>query len=120
MLGLLAAILLVIAGATSVATAAECDPAPPDCRMMSQDAQHAHQPGSQPAKGDPDTGTTPPCDQVLACQAGPAVQPALQAASPAPGLAWEAAEHDWLEQPPTRSRPPDETLRPPIQVILFV
>jgi hypothetical protein len=109
---LLAAIMLVIAGVPSVASAQACDPCPPDCPMMKQLAaeQASHQKG--PAKGGK---ADSPCQQMVACQ--------TVTASVAPSdlmtfvaLTSASVTHEAIDPLRAPSRPPDRSLRPPIHI----
>ena len=113
LLALLAAIMLVVGGAPARASAGSCNPCPPDCAMMAQMAKasadhHAKNPGK--------TGKSEnPCKASLACQGAFAV-PLLPQAAAETALAVEAADHDLIGALAAPSRPPDRTLRPPIQL----
>lgn len=109
--------MLVIAGAPSLAVAAECDPCPPDCPMMAVAADQGDRQDHPASDGPQDLGAA--CQQVIACQSAAALHAPL-ASGPAPSGLQAAAEHERLLQPPPRSQPPDETLRPPIWNLLFV
>lgn len=107
-----AAIMLVFAGAGASARAAPagCDPCPPDCPMMAQADGSAAAPAPQPANPSGD-----PCDPGLACPGAAATF--LPSEAPAVViLAHGAADHDRLDPLAAPSRPPDRTLRPPIQL----
>jgi hypothetical protein len=114
-LAFLATIMLVIAGGSSVATAASCDPCPPDCSMMapaqaSAAAMDDH--GKAPAQGQ--TPQKSACLQTGLCQAS-SVAPLMVTATVAVlYLPQGAARHDIVSDRATPSRPPDRDLRPPI------
>ena len=112
LLALLVAIILVIGGAPSVATAQACDPCPPDCPMMKQLA--AEQPVSHraPAKGGKADN---PCQQMVACQTITAsVAPSEQVSFIA--LSAASVSHEAFDPLQAPSRPPDRSLRPPIRL----
>ena len=109
LVALLAAIMLVFAGAPSRAATGGCDPCPPDCPMMkaSADAQQ-HQKA-------PKVGENPCTKAMAACAAAIAVPVAQQGEA----VTWLTASE--IRQRPAsearaRSRPPDRALRPPIQL----
>ena len=109
---LLAAIMLVIAGAPTRAAATSCDPCPPDCPMIKQMAA---------AAGDhhrvPDTGRKAdnPCKQGLACQVAATIAAPLQGSATV-SLTSAAADHRIGDPLAAASWPPDRTLRPPIRL----
>ncbi|HEY2358106.1 MAG TPA: hypothetical protein VGH86_11700 [Phenylobacterium sp.] len=110
LLGLLAAIILMIGGAPATAAANPCNPCPPDCAMMAQMAMAAadHQaPGKSKAEN--------PCKSTAVCQSAFAVPLLPQTAADVVLLA-ETTEHDLVGALAAPSRPPDPTLRPPIQL----
>jgi hypothetical protein len=112
-LGLLAAIILVIGGAPASASASPCNPCPPDCPMMAQMAKAANDHHAQtPGK----TGKAEnPCKSSAACQSAFAV-PLLPQTAVETVLLAETTEHDLVGALAAPSRPPDPTLRPPIQL----
>ena len=122
LLGLLAAIALVIGGAPVSASANPCVPCPANCPTMAQAAQTAQTaPGAKaasdhqvqaPAKGG-EAGS--PCKSSLACQSVVVAALVPQAAAEIAWLA-EAADHDRVGQLAAPSRSPDPGLRPPIQL----
>ena len=112
-LAILAAIMFVIGGAPSSAAARTCDPCPADCPMMKQMASAAAAHPGQPA--DHGRQSDNPCKQGVACQ--------INIAAPAPPEASEPVTLTALpvilrpaDPSPVRSRPPDRSLRPPIQL----
>jgi hypothetical protein len=113
LIAFLAAIMLMIGGASARAETGSCNPCPPGCPMMLQAAQPAAGHHAQPPRKQ---GTAEnPCKQALACQ--------VSFAAPAPSdgpmlvvIAGEAADHLGFAPLAARSRPPDRTLRPPIQL----
>lgn len=113
-LALLAAVMLVIAGAPAVAAADPCDPCPPDCPMMAELAAKAAAAQEQgaPADQQPDN----PCKQMTACPSPPAATPPLLSESVSAILTPASARHGWLTVLAVPSRPPDRTLRPPIAI----
>lgn len=120
LLGLFAAIILVIGGPPASASATACDPCPPNCRMMASMAQAAGDPHAQtPERSGQPPGKTGnvenPCKSNAACQSAFVAPLLLQASVETVWLA-EAAEHDRPGVIAAPSRPPDPTLRPPIQL----
>jgi hypothetical protein len=114
-LAFLATIMLVIAGGPSVATAASCDPCPPDCSMMapaqaSATAMDDH--GKAPAQGE--TPQKSSCLQTGLCQAASVAPPMATATVAVLNLAQGTARHDIVSDRTAPSRPPDRDLRPPI------
>lgn len=105
--------MLVIGGAPAVAAAQPCIPCPPDCAVMKDMAAAAadHQ-GQAPDKGGP---AADPCKQDLACQAAFATPVLAQPASTVV-LTADVAEHPQFDPLAAPSRPPDRSLRPPIQL----
>jgi hypothetical protein len=110
----LAAIMLVIVGAPARAAVSPCDPCPPDCPMMQQMAAatpdhhgQAHDKGGQAEN---------PCKQGLACQGSAAPVVAPSGALAAVVLTTEAVDHRLAVALAAPSRPPDRSLRPPIQL----
>jgi len=116
LLAFVATIMLVIAGGPTVARAAACDPCPPDCPMMTSAAANsatADDHGKAPAQGE--KPAKPPCVQAGICQASAA--PPMPLASLDIGyLPVAAARHAVVSDRAAPSRPPDETLRPPIHL----
>jgi hypothetical protein len=109
---MLAAIMLVVAGAPSVATAMPCDPCPPDCAMMKAAmAQADHHGKASQQQERPES----PCKASIACPVA-VVAPLLTVAAAPVWFAPQAAEQVALVQAAAPSRPPDRTLRPPIQL----
>ena len=113
LIAFLAAIMLMIGGASARAETEACNPCPADCPMMLQAAQaatghHAQAPQKQGTAGNS-------CKQALACQAS-FTAPAPSGGLVMVALATGAADHPGFAPLPTRSRPPDRTLRPPIQL----
>lgn len=112
-LALVAAIMLVIGGAPAVAAAQPCDPCPPDCPMMQQFADSVADHGAAPDKGGKADN---PCQQQgLACQASATMAAPVQTAVRII-LASEAIDHRLAKPLAATSRPPDRSLRPPIQL----
>jgi hypothetical protein len=113
LLGLIAAIILMVGGAPASASSNPCSPCPPDCPMMAQMAKAAADHHDQ-APGKSGKAESP-CKSTAACQSAFAVpllpQTAVQTVLPA-----EATEHDLVGALAAPSRPPDPTLRPPIQL----
>ena len=118
-LGLIAAFILLIGGTPASASATACSPCPPDCQMMASMANAAGDPHVQtPAR----SGQTPgksgnagtPC-KASVCQSVFVAPLPLPAAVETVCVA-QAAEHDRLGMIAAPSRPPDPTLRPPIQL----
>lgn len=109
LLALVAAMLLAIAGGPTLASAAVCDPCPPDCLMMLGDSAAASKAPDAPA----DREGQAPCQQTVLCQAAPVVAPPPVNVAIAPFVSTGvlASWADSLEPP---SRPPDRSLRPPI------
>lgn len=113
LLGLLAAIMLMIGGAPARASSNPCNPCPPDCPMMSQMAKavsdhHDQAPGRRGKAENP-------CKANAACQSAFAVPLIPQMAVETVLLA-EITDHDLFGSLAAPSRPPDPTLRPPIQL----
>jgi hypothetical protein len=112
-LGLLAAIILMIGGASASASANPCNPCPPDCPMMAQMAKamadHHDQAPGRSGKADN------PCKSAAVCLASFAV-PVLPQTTVETVLLAETTEHDLVRALAPPSRPPDPTLRPPIQL----
>ena len=113
LLGLLAAIILMVGGAPASASSNPCNPCPPDCPMMAQMAKAAADHHDQ-APGKSGKAETP-CKSTAVCQSAFAVPLLPQMAVEAVLLA-EATEHDLAGALVAPSRPPDPTLRPPIQL----
>jgi hypothetical protein len=113
LLGLLAAIILMIGGAPASASSNPCNPCPPDCPMMAQMAKAAadHH-GQAPGKGGK---AEAPCKSTAVCQSTFAV-PLLPETAAETVLLAEATAHDLVGALAAPSRPPDPTLRPPIQL----
>src|ERR1019366_1648239 len=110
LLGLLAAIILLIGGAPAAASTNPCNPCPPDCPMMAQMAKeaaahHAQEPGKA-GKAEA------PCKATAACQSAFAV-PVLPQTVVETVLLAETTEHNLVGALAAPSRPPDPTLRPP-------
>ncbi|MBI1196235.1 MAG: hypothetical protein GC203_00055 [Phenylobacterium sp.] len=115
LLAFVATIMLVIAGGPSVATAAACDPCPPDCPMMapaqtSATAMDDH--AKAPAKGEAPQKSS--CVQAGLCQATTVAPPLAAATVAVLHLPQGAARHDIVSDRTAPSRPPDRELRPPI------
>jgi hypothetical protein len=108
----LAAIMLVIAGAPSRAATTPCDPCPPDCAMMKQMAASSGEHDKAPAKGDKGDN---PCKHGLACQVSATMTAPAQCAATVT-LASAAVDHHLGDPLAAPSRPPDRSLRPPIQL----
>lgn len=116
LVALLAAIMLVIAGVPARAAASPCDPCPPDCPMMQQAAKSMtsmDHPGGAPSKGGK-SGS--PCDQGMACQSAAASVAPPSGAIVTASLTVRDTAHESLDVLAMRSRPPDRSLRPPIQL----
>jgi hypothetical protein len=113
LLGLLAAIILMVGGAPANASSNPCNPCPADCPMMAQMAKTAadHH-GLAPGKSG---RAESPCKTTALCQSAFAVPLLLQTAVETLLLA-ETTNHDQVSQLAAPSRPPDPTLRPPIQL----
>jgi hypothetical protein len=113
LLGLLVAIILMIGGAPASASSNPCNPCPPDCPMMAQMAKAAadHQDQMPGKNGQAEN----PCKSTAACQSAFSVPLLPQALVETPMLA-VTAEHDLVAALAAPSRPPDPTLRPPIQL----
>ena len=114
LLGLLAAIILMVGGAPANASSNPCNPCPPDCPMMAQMAQAADMADRHQAP-DKSGGSESPCKSTAVCQSTLVVPLLPQAAAETVILA-EVAEHDLASAVAALSRPPDPTLRPPIQL----
>lgn len=109
---LLAAIMLVIGGAPTVASASTCDPCPPDCPMMKQLAAEQAADHGAPAKGGKADN---PCQQMVACQTVTAsVAPSELVSFVA--LSAASVTHEAFDPLAAPSRPPDRSLRPPIRI----
>jgi hypothetical protein len=109
LLALLAAIMLVFAGAPSRAETSGCDPCPPDCPMMKASTD------AQPHQKAPKADESPCTKAVAAC----ATAIALPVASQREAITWLSASEirqDLLNEARAPSRPPDRALRPPIQL----
>ena len=113
LIGLLAAIILMIGGAPASASANPCNPCPPDCPMMAQMAQAAADHHDQ-APGKSGKAESP-CKSTAVCQSAFAV-PLLPQTTVETVLLAETTEHDLVGALAAPSRPPDPTLRPPIQL----
>lgn len=113
LLGLLAAIILMISGAPVSASTNPCNPCPPDCPMMAQIAKAAADHHGQ-APGNSGKAENP-CKSTAVCQSAFAV-PLLPQAAVDTVLLAETTEHDLVGALAAPSRPPDPTLRPPIQL----
>ncbi|WP_372783358.1 hypothetical protein [Phenylobacterium sp.] len=115
LLGLLAAIILMVGGAPASATSNPCNPCPPDCPMMAQMAQAGamadHQDQAPGKSGRAET----PCKSTAVCQTAFAV-PLLPQTAVETVLLAETTAHDLVGALAAPSRPPDPTLRPPIQL----
>jgi hypothetical protein len=109
---LLAALMLVMAGAPSRASAPTCDPCPPDCPMMAQmaKASAAADQAQHPEKGrKPDN----PCKQGMVC-AQVAMAPPLSLSGIEAARFDEAAALFASVADGGPSHPPDPGRRPPI------
>lgn len=108
-LALVAAIMLVIGSAPVVAAEQPCDPCPPDCPMMQVSLAGDHQKAPDGGKANPS------CKQDVLCQAGVTVsaEPSQMEFVP---ISAETVDHRLANALPARSRPPDRSLRPPIQL----
>jgi hypothetical protein len=113
LLGLLAAIILMVGGAPASASSNPCNPCPPDCPMMAQMAKAAADHHDQ-APGKSGKAETP-CKSTAVCQSAFAVPLLPQTAAETVLLA-ETTAHDLVGALAAPSRPPDPTLRPPIQL----
>ncbi len=113
LLGLLAAIILMIGGAPASASANPCNPCPADCPMMAQMAMAADH--HDQAAGKSGKAESPPCKSTAVCQSAFAV-PLLPHVAVETVLLAETTEHDLVGPLATPSRPPDPALRPPIQL----
>lgn len=112
MFALLAAIMFVIIGAPTIASAEACDPCPPDCAMMKQLAAGQAADHGAPAKGGKADN---PCQQMVACQAVTAtIAPSEQVSFIA--LSAASVTHEAFDPLRAPSRPPDRSLRPPIHI----
>jgi hypothetical protein len=113
LLGLLAAIILMIGGAPASASSNPCNPCPPDCPMMAQMAKAAadHHDRAPGKSGKTET----PCKSTAVCQSAFAA-PLLPQTAAAPVLLAETTAHDLVGALAAPSWPPDPTLRPPIQL----
>ena len=112
-LALLAAFMLVIGGAPAVASADPCDPCPPDCPMMKQQAASAAAHDKVPdANGKADD----PCRPSLACQAPVTIATPQTNAVAEVTLTSTLVDFRFGEPLAPPSRPPDRSLRPPIQL----
>jgi hypothetical protein len=113
LLGLLAAIILMIGGAPASASSNPCNPCPPDCPMMAQMAtattDHHDQAPGKSGKAER------PCKSTAACQSAFAV-PLLPQTAVETALLAETTAHNLVGALAAPSRPPDPTLRPPIQL----
>jgi hypothetical protein len=110
---LFAAIMLLIGGNPARAASNGCDPCPPDCLMMAQAAKAMSDQHGAPAHGGKADN---PCKPGLLCQATP-TPASLPAASDGPVFVAVAGDLlRPLRQLPASSRPPDRSLRPPIQL----
>lgn len=115
LLAFVATIMLMIAGGPSVATAAACDPCPPDCPMMapaSASATAMDDHGKAPAQGE--TPQKSPCVQTGFCQAASVAAPMVGETAAVLPLPRNALRHDLISDRVAPSRPPDRELRPPI------
>ncbi len=111
LLGLLAAIILMVGGAPANASSNPCNPCPPDCPMMAQAAATSdHQQATRKSGG-----SESPCKSTAICPSTFAL-PLLPQAAVETAILAEAAEHDLVAALAAPSRPPDPTLRPPIQL----
>ena len=117
LLAFVATIILVIAGGPSVATAAPCDPCPPDCPMMAPattSATAVHDHGKAPAQGDVPQKSS--CLQTGLCQAATVAPPVPVGTLAVLHLPRHAAKQDVVSDRAAPSRPPDQELRPPISL----
>jgi hypothetical protein len=112
-LGLIAAIILMVGGTPASASSNPCNPCPPDCPMMAQMAKAAadHHDQAPGKSGNAES----PCKSTAVCQSAFAVPLLPQTAVETVRLA-EATTHDLVGALAAPSRPPDPTLRPPIQL----
>jgi hypothetical protein len=111
-LALLAAIMIVIGGAPTVASANDCNPCPPDCPMMKQLAAEQAASHSAPAKGRKGDDH---CQQMVACQAVTASVASSEQVSFV-ALSAMSVTHEAFDPLRAPSRPPDRSLRPPIHI----
>jgi|GEM_PF-5383115 len=113
LLGLLAAIILMIGGTPASAASNACNPCPLDCPMMMQTAKPAADHHNQgPGKGGK---AETPCKSMAVCQSVFAAPPPAQTAAEM-SLHAEATEHDLVVALAAPSFSPDPALRPPIQL----
>ena len=109
---MLAAVMLVVAGAPSIAAAMACDPCPSDCAMMKAAMVQADHHGKAPQQQERPKS---PCKASIACPTA-VVAPLLTETVAPVWFAPQATEQLALIQAAAPSRPPDRTLRPPIQL----
>lgn len=110
-LAFLAAIMLVIGNAPAVAAAQPCEPCPPDCPMMKQlSASKAGDGQKMPHKDEN------PCKQGALCKAGLSARPAPSEAGAPLSFSFNDVVHLPAGPLLPDSRPPDRSLRPPIQL----
>lgn len=110
LLALVTAMLLAIAGGPSLASEAVCDPCPPDCPLMLRDSAAASKAPDTPA----DREGQAPCQQTVLCQAPLVVAPGPAGLAVAPFVSTPIPV-SWTNSGDPPSRPPDRSLRPPIQ-----
>jgi hypothetical protein len=111
-IALLAAIMLVIAGAPTRAAASPCEPCPPDCPMMQQMATGA---AGAHDKAPGDKAADDPCKQGVACQLSATMTAPVQSVASAT-LASATVDHRLGDPLAVPSHPRDRSLRPPIQL----
>jgi len=112
LLALLAAIMLVIAGAPSRAAATPCDPCPPDCATMQRMAVSGADQGKAPDGGGKADN---PCKQGIVCQVSATMTAPAQSVATIT-LTSATVDHQLGDPLAAPSRPPDRSLRPPIQL----
>jgi hypothetical protein len=115
LLGLLAAIVLMVGGTPAGASSNPCNPCPPDCPMMAQMAQSAEMADHHDRAPGQSGKAENPCKSTAVCQSAFAV-PLLAQAAVETILFAETTQHDLVGALAAPSRPPDPTLRPPIQL----
>jgi len=111
LLAFVAAMLLAFAGGPTLARTAACAPCPPDCPMMKGASPDAGRTSSPDPGGQKEKA---PCERSVLCPAAVVVAPAPMEPVEVPQSAMLLAVR-WTDSPPTPSRPPDRSLRPPIR-----
>lgn len=116
LLAIMAILAFPFAATAAPSSGAVCDPCPLDCPMMAK-ASNATGPTARPSAPAHDDRSGLPCKPDAACLATVSAI-GLPGSAPAtmPVITAEPFRFARVEQLPAASRPPDRSLRPPIQL----